>query len=305
MNIDQAQHKGRILIVDDERINRQVLVSLLDDYECILAKDGEQALSRALSDTPPDLILLDVVMPKLDGYEVCRRLKKDTRSKDIPVIFITVKGKVEEETSGLELGAVDYIGKPFNPAIVKARVANHIELKRQRDLLTRLNNTDALTEIANRRRFDEYLAKIWKLAWRTKSTISLMVIDIDYFKLFNDRYGHVSGDDCLTRVARVLERCADRDSDLVARYGGEEFAVVLASTDRQGVQRVAEQMLEVVMALSIPHEDSEAADVVTISIGCASAEVSADMSAETLFDQADRALYQAKANGRNRIELSD
>lgn len=305
MKTDHTQHKGRILIVDDERINRQVLVSLLDDYECILAKDGEQALSRALSDTPPDLILLDVVMPKLDGYEVCRRLKKDTRSKDIPVIFITVKGKVEEETSGLELGAVDYIGKPFNPAIVKARVANHIELKRQRDLLTRLNNTDALTEIANRRRFDEYLAKIWKLAWRTQSTISLMVIDIDYFKLFNDRYGHVSGDDCLTQVARVLERCADRDSDLVARYGGEEFAVVLPSTDRQGVQRVAEQMLEVVMALSIPHEDSEVADVVTISIGCASAEVSADMSVETLFDQADRALYQAKANGRNRIELSD
>ncbi|MEH6628672.1 MAG: diguanylate cyclase [Motiliproteus sp.] len=297
--------KGRILIVDDEKINRKVLTSLLNEYDCILAKDGTQALSRILSDSLPDLILLDVVMPGMDGYEVCRRLKRDFRTQDIPIIFITVKGTVEEETTGLEMGAVDYIGKPFVPAIVKARVANHIELHKQRELLKKLSNTDALTGIANRRCFDESMRCIWKMASRTEATISLMIIDIDYFKLFNDRYGHGAGDACLKQVAQVLESCADRGSDLVARYGGEEFVSVLAGTDQKGALIVAEEMRKMVMDLSIPHEDSIAATVVTISIGVSTTRVDGRNSPDEFFNLADRLLYDAKTQGRNRVISSD
>lgn len=175
-----TDYNGRILIVDDERLNITVLAALLEeDYEILVAKDGEQALKRARGEHKPDLILLDVVMPNMDGYEVCQILKKDPTTQHIPVIFITVKSTVEEETRGLELGAVDYIAKPFSPAIVKARVANHVELKRQRDLLQHLNITDALTNIANRRYFDGYLEHELEQCQNASTPLSLICISSD------------------------------------------------------------------------------------------------------------------------------
>lgn len=295
-------HSGRILIVDDEKVNRDILSLLLEENETIAAKDGEQAIKRAMSSNPPDLILLDVVMPGMDGYEVCRHLKEDEKTKHIPVIFITVKSTVAEETKGLELGAVDYISKPFSPAIVKARVENHMELKKQRDLLEKLNVTDGLTGIFNRRHFDEYLEQQWRIASRTDSFLSLVMMDIDKFKQFNDNYGHAVGDECLINVAAALAQSADRDIDLIARYGGEEFVAVLPGTNHEGALQVAEEMRSKVEGLKIRHEYSTVNDHVTMSLGVATCQGVSNTQASSLVVKADKALYQAKDAGRNRVE---
>lgn len=210
----------KLLIVDDAPINIQLLNDVLkDDVRVFFATNGSDALKIA-STTIPDLILLDIMMPEMDGYEVCRKLKTDPLLRDIPVIFITAKSQQEDEATGLELGAVDYITKPFSPGIVRLRVRNHLELKRQRDLLGRLSFLDGLTGLPNRRGFDEFLSREWRRAVRNKSHISIVMIDIDKFKDYNDSYGHLAGDDCLKKVAAILENSLDRAADFVARYGG-------------------------------------------------------------------------------------
>jgi len=291
--------KGRVLIVDDEKINCSVLISLLDGYSTIIALNGEQAMQRALSNQPPDLILLDVIMPDLDGYEVCRRLKENERTKNIPIIFITVKSTEAEETKGLNLGAVDYISKPFSPAIVLARVSNHMELKRQRDLLEHLHITDPLTGIANRRRFDLTLEHEWKRAIRMQGFLAIIMIDIDYFKQFNDTYGHGAGDECLKKVAQALDKVCEREIDLVARYGGEEFVAVLPGTDLDGAMTVAKMMKDCIIALEIPHGGNSIGACISISLGVSSNSNQTLEAPQTLLKQADDALYKAKRNGRN------
>jgi len=293
------ENKGRVLIVDDEKINCSVLISLLENYTTVIALNGEQAIQRALSDKPPDLILLDVIMPGLDGYEVCRVLKENEKTKNIPIIFITVKATEAEEARGLNLGAVDYISKPFSPAIVLARVSNHMELKRQRDLLEHLYITDSLTGIANRRRFDLSLEHEWKRAARMKGCISLIMIDIDFFKQFNDIYGHAAGDDCLQKVAQALDKVCAREIDLVARYGGEEFVAVLPSTDIEGAMTVAKTMKDCIIALEIPHEGTSIGSCISISLGVSSNSNKGIEAPQILLKQADEALYKAKKNGRN------
>ncbi|NRA22606.1 MAG: diguanylate cyclase [Oceanospirillaceae bacterium] len=293
--------KGRVLIVDDEKINCIVLISLLEDYSTIIALNGEQAIQRALSDQPPDLILLDVNMPGLDGYEVCRLLKQNEKTKNIAIIFITVKATEAEEAKGLNLGAVDYISKPFSPAIVLARVANHMELKRQRDLLEHLHITDALTGIANRRRFDLSLAHEWKRVVRMKGCISLIMIDIDFFKQFNDNYGHAAGDECLKEVAVALDKACEREIDLLARYGGEEFVAVLPGTDIEGAMTVAQTMKESILALEIPHKGTSIGSCLSISLGVSSSSNTGIDTPKVLLKQADDALYRAKRNGRNQF----
>jgi len=293
--------KDRILIVDDEKINCVVLISLLEDYSTTIALSGEQAIQRALSDQPPDLILLDVIMPGIDGYEVCRVLKENKRTKHIPIIFITVKATEAEEAKGLNLGAVDYISKPFSPSIVLARVSNHLELKRQRDLLERLHITDALTGIANRRRFDLSLEHEWKRAIRMQGCISLIMIDIDFFKQFNDIYGHAAGDDCLQKVARALDKVSEREIDLVARYGGEEFVAVLPGTDIEGAMTVAKTMKDCIIALKIPHQGTSIGECISISLGVSSNSNNDIEAPQVLLKKADEALYKAKKNGRNQV----
>jgi len=296
---------GRILIVDDERYNIKVLTDLLrEDHKIMAAKSGEQALKAAQRSHPPDLILLDIMMPGMDGYEVCRRLKADSRTMHIPVIFVTALDAAEDESKGLEMGAVDYITKPFNPVIVKARVRIHIQLKRKTDLLDRIASIDGLTEIPNRRGFDATLEKEIRRAARDGSLLSLIMMDIDLFKAYNDLYGHAAGDACLRRVAKAVAADLKRGSDFAARYGGEEFAIILPGTGMAGAMRIAEAVRRAVAALNIPHAASDVAAHVSLSLGVATASVDQKTSPVDLITAADAALYQAKKSGRNRVTAS-
>jgi len=300
MNTKEKQPK--VMIVDDEKINLDVLVGLLKPYyRIVAAKSGDQAFKRLEIPPLPDLILLDIVMPGMDGYEVCRKLKDQNSTRDIPVIFITGKSNEQDEAKGFQAGAVDYITKPFSSLIALARVKTHIELKRRGDMLERLAGLDGLTGIPNRRHFDQFLAAEWKRSIRYNHTISLIIMDIDYFKLFNDHYGHTEGDECLKKVAKVFSQSMLRSTDILARYGGEEFACVLPETDFQGAMTTAKRIMKAIQDLGLPHEKSQVADYVTVSIGVASSSPQIKEKALDLIEMADKALYEAKGNGRNQI----
>lgn len=297
--IAAPEDRPRILIVDDERININLLNALLKtDYKIMVATDGEQALKAAMTGKP-ELILLDIVMPGIDGYEVCRRLKATAATQTIPIIFITAMGEVENEAMGFALGAVDYIAKPFNSAVVKARVGVHMKLKRNGDMLENLASMDSLTEVPNRRAFNQTRKQEWARSLRDGLPISFVMIDIDMFKQYNDNYGHGAGDECLTRIARALSDCVQRPGDLLARYGGEEFAAILINTPEEGALRMAEIFHAAVAALQIPHAFSATAPHVTVSIGIATAIPSPSLTADILSEAADNMLYQAKNAGRN------
>lgn len=294
--------KHRILIVDDAATNIEILNEVLGaEYDSLFAMDGATALRLAVEEEP-DLILLDVVMPGLDGHEVCMRLKADARTKGIPVIFISGLSDESDEAKGLEIGAIDYITKPFSPPIVRARVRNHLQLKRYQDMLERLSVLDGLTGIANRRRFDETLDHEWLRSRRQGTTMSLIMIDVDCFKAFNDNYGHAAGDECLKRVAAVLAEAVSRPGDLVARYGGEEFVVIMPETDAAGGILIAETLRRSIASLALPHAFSSAGDVVTVSVGGATViPARHTQGAEELVKLADTRLYEAKHAGRNRV----
>ena len=301
MKTDRKRQK--ILIVDDTPENIAVLVQTLrNQYELSVSVDGRTALQIAASENRPDLILLDIVMPGIDGYEVCKRLKADPATADIPVIFVTAMNEVADEAKGLELGAIDYISKPISPPIVSARVKNHLELKRHRDLLSDLSSVDGLTGIANRRRFNQTLKEEWRRCSRSLSTLSLLMIDIDSFKDFNDHYGHVAGDECIKKIATTLASSTRRVGDLVARYGGEEFGVILPETSRAGAENVAERIRANIAALNIVHAFSACSDRVTVSIGVGSMIPRADSDPEALTLAADSMLYRAKQEGRDCVK---
>lgn len=294
--------KSLVLIVDDQPINIQMLVeSLGDEYLIKAATNGQTALNICRMADKPDLILLDVLMPEMDGHEVCRLLKKDMDTKDIPVIFITAKNETTDEEYGFKLGAVDYITKPFSPVIVQARVRTHLILKRNIDLLESLAFLDGLTGIPNRRRFDQVMKAEWKRSLRSKTPISLLIADVDYFKKYNDYYGHGPGDECLRQIAGAIAASINRPEDFVARYGGEEFVILLPATDGIGVCHVAEQIQDNIKSLGILHEDSRVADHVTISIGGYTLIPTAETTNSLLIESADKLLYQAKQSGRNRM----
>ncbi len=297
-----TQQRPMILIVDDVPTNVKILAEALSAvYRIKVASNGADALKIAQRERP-DLILLDVMMPGMDGFEVCRRLKADAQTDKIPVIFVTAKNAESDEEVGLNLGAVDYITKPFVIPIVKARIRNHIRLKQQADLLESLSLLDALTGIPNRRRFDEALVSELKRAIRDASPLSLLMIDIDNFKQYNDHYGHGAGDVCLQMVAAELSKGVVRPGDLVARYGGEEFVVILPETDQVSAVQIAERLRDRIENLGLPHAYSEVEPVVTISAGVASqARIPENCVPQTLSDAADKALYMAKEGGRNRV----
>jgi len=293
--------RATILLVDDVPANLSLLSSILrDDYRIQLATSGAKALELVAAGAP-DLILLDVMMPDMDGHEVCKRLKSDPKTRDIPVLFVTAQNQVEDEELGLTLGAMDYIHKPISPPIIKARVRNHIALKLQTDALKRLSLFDGLTNIPNRRHFDDTLDHEMKRAIRTQHHLSLLMIDVDYFKPFNDRYGHGTGDACLIQIAQALQAGVNRPMDLLARYGGEEFVALLPGTNLEGACKVAESLRQTVASLRIPHAGSSIAEHVTISLGVACRAQSDPKSTSFLLRQADQALYQAKQSGRNTI----
>ncbi|MBG0776002.1 MAG: diguanylate cyclase [Desulfovibrionaceae bacterium] len=301
MNLEQRRQK--ILIVDDNRQNIEVLMDLFQsEYKIAAAINGERALKIAQSDSPPDLILLDILMPDMSGYELCARLKENEATRGIAVVFVTAVSEVMDEAKGFAQGAVDYITKPFHPPMVKARVKVHLDLKRKQELLEASAFLDPLTEIPNRRRFDEIMDKEWHRALRSNQELSLIYMDVDHFKSYNDTYGHGRGDECLRRVARAIQESLRRAGDFVARWGGEEFAAVLPYTGAAEALQVAGQIKASVDALAIEHEGSDVAPIVTLSMGVATVRPCVEAAEKDLLDAADKALYAAKAQGRNRIQ---
>jgi diguanylate cyclase (GGDEF)-like protein len=294
--------KPRILVVDDQRLNLSMLHGLLkDDFQVMVAASGEQGLKAALTGRP-DLILLDINMPGMDGYEVCQRLKQDPMTAKIPIIFITAMSESQDETRGLELGAADYITKPFHAAVVRARVNTQIRLKQHSDLLETYAFRDGLTGLANRRAFDERAGSEWNRCLRVGTPLSAIMIDVDHFKLYNDSYGHGQGDECLRGVAQALAGKVQRSSDLLARYGGEEFVVLLPDTEHPAALGVGESLREGVELLGMPHRASKVTDHVTISVGVATARPTREGQLADLLAQADAMLYACKAAGRNTVQ---
>jgi diguanylate cyclase (GGDEF)-like protein len=290
---------GRIMVVDDAMENIQILHGALqDEHEVLFALDGRRALEIARTQHP-DLILLDAVMPDMDGHAVCRELLGNPDTADIPIIFVTALTSPEDETRALDAGAADFIGKPVNAAVVRARVRTQLTVKRQRDALRALILTDSLTGVANRRAFDERVDAEWRRCGRAHLPVALILVDIDHFKLYNDHYGHPAGDATLVQVAGAMRRAAARTQDLVARYGGEEFAILLPQLDAKGATGVAHRLMDELAALDIPHAASPTAPRLTATMGISSM-VPGDLSAPAdLVQVADALLYQAKAGGRN------
>lgn len=296
-----SEQKPLILIVDDTPTNIQILAENLEtDYRIKVASSGKAALDVISKQEAPDLILLDVMMPIMDGYEVCSRLKRDPATSNIPVIFVTAMNDGADEERGLMLGAVDYITKPFHLPIVRARIRNHVQLKLMTDLLESMAWIDCLTGIPNRRRFDHALEAEWKRAQRAGSSLALILVDVDHFKDYNDHHGHSAGDVCLKRVASTLASSITRAGDLAARYGGEEFVLLLPETDIRGVRQFAEQLCLRTEEQQLPHGSSSTSPWVTMSAGYAAVVPSQDGTAAELLEEADRMLYQAKSAGRNR-----
>ncbi|MFK4825864.1 diguanylate cyclase [Paenochrobactrum sp. BZR 588] len=294
-------NRAVILIVDDEVTNIEIMNAVLEDtYEICFATSGEQALEVARN-VLPDLILLDVMMPGIDGYDVCERIKSERLLADVPVIFTTGLTDEDAEVRGLSLGAIDYITKPIQPVVLRARVANHVELKRLRDQLAQMAVTDALTGLSNRRHLEETIkTEITTLA-QTEDLLSVILLDIDFFKSFNDTYGHPEGDRCLTMVASALSRAFHLSNNTVARYGGEEFACILPSTDFSTAMKVAHDIRNQVQALNIPHSGSSVSPFLTVSLGVATAIAQIGMTSSDWITQADQQLYLSKAGGRDMI----
>lgn len=290
-----------VLVVDDEKQNRSLLAELLaDECRVILAKNGQQALERAREQSP-DLILLDVMMPEMNGYQVIQALQQDDATRQIPVIFISALDAPADEERGLDLGAVDYITKPFHPSIVRKRVRNHLLSVHHRHLLENLAKIDSLTEIANRRRYDEALESEWRRCARSASPLSLGILDVDHFKRYNDHLGHAEGDQILRQIARHLSGFMRRPGDLVARYGGEEFVILLPNVDADSAYMLANEIRASIEALALPHPSSPVSRHVTISLGGITVIPCGGEVDPKFFQEADAALYAAKAEGRNRV----
>lgn len=311
-----------LLVVDDQPDNLRVLSFILSEqgYKVRKALDGITALDAAQAQ-PPDLILLDVKMPQMDGYEVCSALKALPQICEIPVIFLSGMDSAADKVKAFAVGGADYITKPFQAEDVLARVRQQLTLRSQKRQLQqeiqerkrveealrqanrelqRLVNIDGLTQIANRRCFDQVLHQEWKRLKREQAPLSLILCDIDFFKFYNDRYGHLAGDDCLKQVAQAIQQSTRRPADLVARYGGEEFAVILPNTTPEGAIQVATQIQATVANLNICHDRSQVSPLVTLSIGCVTVVPTSESTPENLIAAADQALYCAKVGGRNR-----
>ena len=296
--------KPTILVVDDMTTTLLLLHDLLKDtYEVKIAKSGTKALEILDAPNDIDLILLDIEMPDINGYDVCKRIKNNETIKNIPIIFITGRTSQEDEEYGLNLGAIDYITKPFNKAIVKLRIKNYLNLKIKNDMLEKLSMYDGLTNIRNRRFFDETFEKTFSEIKRDKKSLAVLMIDIDFFKPYNDNYGHGQGDETLRKVAKALEKTIKRASDFVARYGGEEFVILLKDINKDGVEAVANNLLNAVRELKITHEFSKIENYVTVSIGVSYYNSSSDITKLELLLKADETLYNVKNSGRNNFAI--
>jgi diguanylate cyclase (GGDEF)-like protein len=298
--MSMAGDKNSLLVVDDDSSNLMVLSHILQpDYKIYTAKDGASAIQKA-EKFLPDLILLDILMPGLDGYEVLSALQQSEKAQHIPVIFVTGLNSLEDQKKGLKLGVVDYISKPFDDMIVKLRVALHIKLINQLRTIEYLSTTDQLTKIPNRRAFDNRLNVEWRRALREKQPLAIMMVDVDYFKNYNDKYGHQQGDKALFNIAGILGKTAVRSTDFATRWGGDEFAVLLANSDAQAGLKVGEDLRKNVEGLDIPLDDGTVTRI-TVSVGVISQIPKQDSVLDEFISGADKALYAAKNTGRNRV----
>jgi len=299
-----SKEQYKLLITDrDQLFLRLLRDTLVDEFDIITAGSCASLFTLA-SEQKPDVILLDIEMMPLEGFQLCDRLKQNPATKDIPVVFITARSTWSDEVRGLEVGGIDYIRKPVNPPVLRARLHNHAELKQIRDRLEYLAREDPLTAIPNRRQFEEVLEVEWRRCRRENQTIAIIMMDIDNFKQFNDNYGHSAGDDCLRKVAKALRAAVKRPADLMARYGGEEFVCILPNTDLSGATALARTMCKNVTDLQILHKCSSAAKYVTLSSGVAVATPKDDISPLDLIRHADEMLYAVKVTGRNRVKGS-
>lgn len=308
---------GDILLVDDDPGIAQIMSRMLSGlantrYAC----DAREAIDQVKRGVP-DLILLDAEMPDMHGLDLCRVLKAEASFRDMPIIFVTAHTEQEFEVRALEAGACDFISKPVHEPLLRARVRTQLQIKQLTDDLREQAMSDGLTGLANRRNFDSMIAREWRRGIRNGDPISLLLIDVDHFKAYNDHYGHPAGDECLRQIASIMSGAVRRPCDLVARYGGEEFVALLPQTDREGAQIIAQRILDAVNDLALPHARSTSADHVTVSIGIAAYDQECPGWQETgnwgrrspamqlgpvdLLESADRAMYMAKQAGRAQI----
>lgn len=291
----------KILIIDDSRLQAQALKNILiNDYLIETSQTGADGIEKAVT-WNPSLILLDIVMPVMNGFEILARLRADENCKNIPVIMITSLSDVGNEEKGLTLGAVDYIIKPFTAGIVKARVNTHIQLYQYRKTIESLAMLDGLTGIPNRRYYDEQSKREWQRAMRKGTHLSVALLDIDFFKQYNDRYGHPSGDAAIKIVAQTLKGCLRDRNDFAARYGGEEFVFIMPETPAKRGLELAQQICDEVRNQHIPHADSKISEYLTVSIGGMTVIPKENDDFSSYFKIVDAMLYNAKKKGRNTV----
>ncbi len=299
MFVDLDISESLVLIVDDDPVVTRILgkiISGLCRYHIV--HSGREAIDYCLG-YRVDLVLLDFKMGQMDGIKTCKLFKSIADLEDIPIVFVTGMDNPQTELQCWEAGAKDFVTKPVNPPTLHHRIRNHLVSKKLEDYLQELSFKDGLTGISNRRALDEAIARMARQGRRTNKPLSILMLDVDFFKLYNDIYGHLAGDDCLKILARTIKDSSQRPLDFTYRYGGEEFLLLLEDTSEKGASIVAERILSGVRALNLPHEGSPYGRV-SVSIGIALADLGDDtLLPEDWIKCADAALYRAKAAGRN------
>ncbi|MBI5919733.1 MAG: diguanylate cyclase [Nitrosomonadales bacterium] len=308
----------KVLVVEDSKVVLKGLCNYLERMGIAKPLTAETGLAaiEVYSRERPDIILLDAMLPDIEGFDVAQRIRAMERQDDwTAIIFLTSMSKDEDLAHGIAAGGDDYLMKPVSEVVLKSKIkAMQRLVEMQRKLvdtthqlnaankeLQRLSTTDGLTGIANRRLFDELMSREWRRCLRAKKPMSLVMVDVDFFKLYNDTYGHQAGDACLKAVAAQMARSAPRASDVAARYGGEEFALILGNTEIDGAIWVANHIRQNIAELGLVHKKSSFGHV-TVSCGVASLIPGEKMTPKALIAAADQALYLAKEKGRNRVE---
>ena len=301
----------KILVVEDSPTLRHATSTYIRNagHDPLVAKCGEEAL-QVVDKNPVDMIIMDVEMPGLDGFETTRLIREWLGDHWIPIIFVTGHSEDASLNEGIEAGGDDYLIKPVSSVILTAKIRAMERLVSMREQLTQVNEelrqlsqTDGLTGLYNRRTFDAKAEEHWRLATRSQEPTAILLLDIDYFKLYNDEYGHQAGDECIRLISTALKRCLNRPGDVLARYGGEEFIALLTNTPEAGAKHVAEHIRRTIEALHIKHRASKVSDRVTVSIGVSLANFTTGTSLSRQISLADKALYKAKDHSRNTVSF--
>jgi diguanylate cyclase (GGDEF)-like protein len=301
-DLSERKPLQRILVLDNDATSLRMIIEQMSATQIEIVEDFESLVAAALEQGMPDLVVIDTAMiHDTETTDSWRNSSAADLDGQLPFIFVSDDNSTAAEVAAFEAGAADFIAKPFHPRVLQARLKMHLHARESQRQLNNIARVDGLTSICNRREFDLRLMSEWSRGARNGNPLSLLMIDVDKFKEYNDHYGHLRGDECLIAVAQILNGCIQRTSDLIARYGGEEFVALLPDSDLEGALTVAEDCLEALAEAGIPHAKSDVASCVTVSIGVASMLPLHEKSSTILIEQADIALYQAKQNGRNRI----